>query len=91
MVSVVDVAELQRIAVPPALRRSGVATELLAAVRIAATEGGADRILLEVREDNSEALGFYLRHGFEELAKRQRYYRDGTTALVLSTPTRMGE
>lgn len=89
VVSIVDVAELQRIAVLPASRRAGAATALLAAVRDRAREGGADRLLLEVREDNVAALGFYARHGFVELGKRAHYYRDGTTALVLSAPVTM--
>ncbi|MFC7500868.1 GNAT family N-acetyltransferase, partial [Nocardioides sp. GCM10030258] len=70
-------------------RRSGVATALLAAVQALAAEGGADRLLLEVREDNAAARGFYERHGFTELGKRARYYRDGTTALVLAAPVTM--
>lgn len=90
VVSVVDVdAELQRIAVPVPLRRTGVATALLAAVREVAREGGAERLLLEVREDNVAARLFYERHGFAELGRRPRYYRDGTAALVLSTPVTM--
>ncbi|TQK72653.1 MULTISPECIES: ribosomal protein S18-alanine N-acetyltransferase [unclassified Nocardioides] len=85
VVSVVDVdAELQRIAVPEELRRTGVATALLSAVRATATDGGAERLLLEVREDNLAARLFYERHGFAELGRRPRYYRDGTDALVLS-------
>ncbi|GAA1540562.1 hypothetical protein GCM10009788_49190 [Nocardioides humi] len=85
VVSVVDVdAELQRIAVPVPLRRAGVATALLAAVHAVAAEGGAQRLLLEVREDNLSARLFYERHGFAELGQRPRYYRDGTTALVLA-------
>ncbi|KAB2809581.1 ribosomal protein S18-alanine N-acetyltransferase [Pimelobacter simplex] len=90
VVSVVDVdAELQRIAVPPALRRTGVAAALLAATRALAAERGATRLLLEVREDNVIARTFYDRHGFAELGRRPRYYRDGTTALVLSAPVTM--
>ncbi|WP_435770119.1 ribosomal protein S18-alanine N-acetyltransferase [Nocardioides sp. SYSU DS0651] len=90
VVSVVDVdAELQRIAVRPGLRRAGVATDLLAAARRLAAGEGAERLLLEVREDNRAALAFYARHGFAELGRRPRYYRDGTTALVLSTPVTM--
>lgn len=89
VVSIVDVAELQRIAVLPSSRRVGAASAMLAAVRDLAREGGAERLLLEVREDNAAALGFYARHGFVELAKRVRYYRDGTTALVLSAPVTM--
>ena len=89
VVSVVDVAELQRIAVLPELRRSGVATALLAAVHEQAAAGGAEQLLLEVREDNEEARAFYERHGFTELGRRARYYRDGTNALVLATTVTM--
>jgi [ribosomal protein S18]-alanine N-acetyltransferase len=76
-----DIAELQRIAVAPAARRTGVASELLeAAVALAA---GADRMLLEVREDNAGALAFYAARGFVEVDRRPRYYRDGSTAVVM--------
>ena len=78
-----DIAELQRIAVDPAHRRTGLATALLDAVVGTAREGGADRLLLEVREDNASALAFYAAHGFVEVDRRRRYYRDGATAVVL--------
>ena len=81
---VADVAELQRIAVDRAHRRTGLATALLEAVRGLAVEGGADRLLLEVREDNAGAITFYEAQGFAELARRRLYYRDGATAVVLS-------
>lgn len=80
---VAEIAELQRIAVEPAHRRTGLATELLDAVVMAAREGGANRVLLEVREDNAGALAFYAARGFVEIDRRRRYYRDGTTAVVL--------
>lgn len=80
---VADIAELQRIAVDPAHRRTGLATDLLDAVVRAAREGGADRLLLEVREDNTGALAFYAARGFVEVDRRPRYYRDGATAVVM--------
>jgi ribosomal-protein-alanine N-acetyltransferase len=80
---VFEIAELQRISVTPALRRRGVAGELLAAVRDEATRQGAERLLLEVRETNTGALAFYERAGFVEIDRRPRYYRDGTTAIIL--------
>ena len=49
-------------------------------------ERDGDRVLLEVREDNEAALGFYAARGFVELDRRPRYYRDGATAIVLSLP-----
>ena len=80
---VADIAELQRISVDPEHRRAGLASALLDAVVAAARAGGADRLLLEVREDNAGALSFYAARGFVEVDRRRRYYRDGATAVVL--------
>ena len=80
---VADIAELQRIAVDPAHRRPGHASDLLDAVVAAAREAGADRLLLEVREDNAGAIGFYAARDFVEIDRRPRYYRDGATAVVM--------
>jgi len=80
---VADIAELQRIAVAEDVRRTGVATALLDEVVALAREAGADRLLLEVRDDNRGALGFYAERGFVEVDRRRGYYRDGTTAVVL--------
>ena len=80
---VADIAELQRIAVDAGHRRAGLATALLEGVLTLARDGGADRLLLEVREDNTGALAFYAAAGFTEIDRRRRYYRDGATAVVL--------
>jgi ribosomal-protein-alanine N-acetyltransferase len=81
-----DIAELQRIGVSPALRRTGLASALLAEVVAEAPRTGADRLILEVREDNAGALAFYASRGFVEIDRRPRYYRDGTTGIVLRLP-----
>jgi [ribosomal protein S18]-alanine N-acetyltransferase len=78
-----DIAELQRIAVDAAHRRGGVASALLAGVLEVAGHTEADRLLLEVREDNRAALAFYARSGFTEIDRRPRYFADGATAVVL--------
>jgi ribosomal-protein-alanine N-acetyltransferase len=78
-----DIAELQRIAVDPGARRTGVASALLAAVVEVAGRTGADRLLLEVREDNRGALAFYAGQGFLEIDRRPRYFSDAATAVVL--------
>jgi ribosomal-protein-alanine N-acetyltransferase len=78
-----DIAELQRIAVVGHHRRTGVASALLVGVVDAASRTEADRLLLEVREDNRGALAFYAGQGFVEIDRRPRYYADGTTAVVL--------
>lgn len=80
---VADIAELQRIAVTPPSRRAGVAGELLSSVVAAAREARADRLMLEVREDNTGALAFYAARDFVEIDRRSRYFRDGATAVVM--------
>jgi [ribosomal protein S18]-alanine N-acetyltransferase len=76
-----DVVDLQRIAVRPDRRRSGLATALLD--DLLAHADGAERMLLEVSERNASAMAFYAAHGFRRIDVRRRYYRDGSDALVL--------
>lgn len=88
---VADLAELQRVAVAAPHRRRGVASQLLARAEREALARHADRILLEVRDDNTGALAFYARQGFTELDRRPRYYADGTSAIVLTRGVRPTE
>jgi ribosomal-protein-alanine N-acetyltransferase len=78
-----DIAELQRIAVATSHRRRGVGARLLEAAVDAASRTEADRMLLEVRTDNRTALAFYASQGFVEIDRRERYYADGATAVVM--------
>ena len=82
--SVGDVTDLQRIGVHPAHRRRGLAHALLAAA-LAADD--RDRVLLEVGADNAGAIAFYATEGFAEIDRRDRYYRDGTAAVVMERRT----
>jgi ribosomal protein S18 acetylase RimI-like enzyme len=76
-----DIVDLQRIAVRPGQRRTGLASALLD--DLLAHTGAADRMLLEVSERNEAAVAFYAAHGFSRIDVRPRYYRDGSDALVL--------
>ena len=82
---VVDEAELLNIAVAPGRRRTGVGAGLLEVAEAGAREGGAARIFLEVRRDNTAALALYLGAGWEQVGLRKGYYsEDGADAIVLS-------
>ena len=85
-----DIAELQRIGVTERLRRSGLGSQLLDEVFALSRREGAQRLLLEVREDNRAALAMYAQRGFVEIDRRPRYYRDGTTAIVMRLPVAKG-
>ena len=78
-----DLVDLQRIAVAASHRRTGLASRLLGDLQSAARARGANRMLLEVSAANEGALAFYAAHGFVEIDRRRRYYRDGTDAVVL--------
>ncbi len=45
-------------------------------------EKAARRIYLEVRETNIVAQNLYKAYGFKILTKREKYYKDGETALI---------
>ena len=85
-----DIAELQRIAVAPDHRRQGIAAALLASVVDTARRTEADRLLLEVREDNRAALAFYADQGFVDIDRRPHYYADGAPAIVMRLPLGRG-
>ena len=72
-------------------RRTGLASGLLARVEHEALTRHADRLLLEVREDNHVACAFYAARGFAEIDRRPRYYADGTTAVILVKEPRVSD
>lgn len=53
----------------------GIGRALLAWCEEQARRGGAERLLLEVREDNDRARAFYTRAGYQEIDRRRGYYR----------------
>jgi ribosomal-protein-alanine N-acetyltransferase len=81
-----DIAELQRLGVAPSMRRTGVAGALLDEIVAEAPGTGANRLILEVREDNRGAIAFYAAKDFVEIDRRARYYRDGASAVVMRLP-----
>lgn len=68
------VADIDKLAVLPQWRRNGIAQQLLLAFVERVTQLGAERIMLEVRLQNTTAQAFYLRNGFIVIHKRKDYY-----------------
>lgn len=81
--TVVDVADLDRIAVLPQVRRRGVGRGMLAEAITRAEGRDAERMLLEVAADNTAAIALYVAAGFDEISRRPRYYAGGVDALVM--------
>ncbi len=72
------------VAVAPALRRRGIATQLLEEL-FHATEDDARRgYTLEVRVSNTSAIALYERLGFQATGLRRGYYTDNREdALIM--------
>lgn len=64
---------LARIAVDPSAKGSGLGRDLLAHFVEAACRRGAEEAFLLVRTDNSRAIAFYKRAGFETTAATERF------------------
>jgi len=68
-------AEIIALGVLPAARRRGVGRMLLDAALAQVAGEGAERIFLEVAEENAPARGLYEAAGFRRVGRRPDYYR----------------
>lgn len=75
-------AHIMNLAVVPARRRQGLASQLLLALIDEAIGLGASHLTLELRASNEPALALYERFGFTPVGLRPRYYGD-EDALVM--------
>lgn len=81
---VVDEMHIVIVAVEPARRRQGIATQMIAQAMAHARGHGCIRATLEVRASNIEAQKLYFRHGFAPVGTRPGYYmRPKEDALIL--------
>jgi len=72
---VMDEGELANLAVAPSQRGQGIGRSLLDAMLTDALARGTTQVYLEVRESNVSARQLYRTRGFEEVGRRQAYYR----------------
>ena len=42
-----------------------------------------NNIMLEVKENNNQAIKFYLKQGYEQISIRKNYYQDHSNALIM--------
>jgi [ribosomal protein S18]-alanine N-acetyltransferase len=75
--------ELENVIVDLAIRRSGLGTQLLAALLAEARQQHCQRFSLEVRQSNIAALKLYQKHGFTEAGRRPAYYGNPPEDAIL--------
>ena len=76
---VMDVADIDNIAVSPDFRRQGIASLLL---DTALEQMDAD-VFLEVRASNAPAIGLYQKYGFARIGIRRNYYEKPREDAIL--------
>lgn len=79
-----DISDVMTIATLPRVRGRGLGRRLLDELVARSRAAGAQRLLLEVRADNTAARGLYDSAGFRLLQTRRGYYPGGVDALVLA-------
>jgi len=80
---VADQAEIITIGVSPAARRGGIATAMLEIAMRDAKKRGAEKMFLEVAQNNTAARELYARAGFIPVGIRPKYY-DGVDAIMMT-------
>jgi [ribosomal protein S18]-alanine N-acetyltransferase len=78
-----ETAHLSLLAVRPNQQQRGLGALLLAWLEKPAQVAGIERIRLEVRADNPNAIGFYRKQGFRESGRIAGYYRGTVDAVRL--------
>lgn len=79
-----DSADVGNIAVSELYRKGGIGTAILKKLCLIAKNRGAEKVFLEVRVSNAEAMRLYLKCGFAGVYARTRYYPDGEDCLVMA-------
>ena len=75
--------ELLRIGVHPSYRKRGFGAQLMEKFLFKAREHACTDLFLEVRADNTAAIGLYRRFGFEDSGLRRAYYKDPPADALL--------
>ena len=78
-----NLLNILKIATKPIYQKLSVATQLFNKVKAYQEENKYDSIFLEVNEHNQKALSFYKKLGFVEKHKREKYYKDGSSAIIM--------
>jgi ribosomal-protein-alanine N-acetyltransferase len=79
----VDELHLLSIATLPERRNQGASSILIKSLTTWGLNNKATKILIEVRESNTIAKNFYLKHGFEFVYIRKSYYQDNQESALV--------
>ena len=78
-----DSATICQIAVHPYLQRRQLGSAMMDEIINDCYAKRVRTLTLEVRKTNEKAIGFYKKHGFEEVVIKPHYYEDGEDAIYM--------
>ena len=76
-------ADVLTIGVVPAHRGKGIARQLMSRITDFAIDRQASAMMLEVKSDNTEAIGLYESLGYLKISIRKDYFGSGLDALIM--------
>ncbi len=85
-----DEIHLMNLAIHPYMRRMGLGKRLLSRMIAEAKDSGIKCIMLEVQEDNINAITLYRDFGFKVMGRRPLYYKESERDALLME-SRLGE
>ena len=77
-----EFADIETVLIKKTERRKGYGYALVLFALSEIEKSGIEKIFLEVRESNFNAIALYEKLGFKRINERKKYYPDGETALV---------
>lgn len=84
---VFEKAEILRIGVNPSLQNKGIGTQIFNNLLEVLAQKNVENLMLEVREDNHNAIHFYQKQGFSTIHVRKNYYQlqagESVNALIM--------
>lgn len=85
--NLVDSFNILLIATKTDCQKTGIGTRLLKELEDVAKKQKIEKIWLEVKNTNSNAIKFYEKQNFKLIATRKKYYKTGEDALIYEKST----
>lgn len=79
---VLDEADIMNIVTKKNYRKQGIGSLLLKNLIMLCENLGTKTIALEVNENNSNAIGLYLKFGFQHIGVRKNYYKNENAIIM---------
>ena len=78
-----DTVDIINVVIDKNYQHHGFGQALFSQMEEEAKINNCNNIMLEVKENNTQAINFYLKQGYEQISIRKNYYQDHSNALIM--------